>query len=187
MPNPPTTSAGTAGRRLKIVAAAIALAGLSCLPAQAQQSGSRPTVGAPTAPCTGVGLVWWAELLNDDLDAAAKFYTSVLGWTSKSADVRNLRLPPRTPADTYVVFSAEGSEAAGLMRKDHPNAVHATKGWVVYFQVRDLDRSLALARDGGGTILKQPFETGEGNRMALVQDPTGAVVGLVQPGKNEPC
>jgi hypothetical protein len=177
----------TAGRALAITAVVIGLACAASLPSQAQQSGPPPSAATASPTCSGVGLVWWAELLTDDVDAANKFYSSVLGWTSKSADVRNLRLPPRTPADRYVVFSAEGTEAAGLMRQDHSNAVHAAKGWVVYFQVRDLDHSLTLVRVAGGNVLKEPFETGEGNRMALIQDPTGAVVGLVQPGKNEPC
>ena len=50
----------------------------------------------------------------------------------------------------------------------------------LYVQVRDLQESLAAAERRGGTIVLQPFDPPDGPTLALIRDPEGNPVMLVQ-------
>jgi predicted enzyme related to lactoylglutathione lyase len=53
-----------------------------------------------------------------------------------------------------------------------------------YVTVESADRAAARARELGGTLLMEPFDVMEHGRMAVVQDPTGAVLALWQPNQH---
>ena len=48
--------------------------------------------------------------------------------------------------------------------------------------VEDADATAARAREAGGRIVVEPFESLDGGRMAIVADPAGAVLGVWRPG-----
>jgi predicted enzyme related to lactoylglutathione lyase len=52
--------------------------------------------------------------------------------------------------------------------------------WLSYVSVTDVDESVAKAKAEGATLLKEPFDVMTVGRMAVVQDPTGAVFALWQ-------
>ena len=54
--------------------------------------------------------------------------------------------------------------------------------WLVYFSVDDVSAAAAKAQEAGGTVHAQPFDVAQAGRMALVQDPTGAMFALWQAG-----
>ncbi|MBO0808356.1 MAG: VOC family protein, partial [Actinobacteria bacterium] len=56
---------------------------------------------------------------------------------------------------------------------DHPAVV-------LYVQVRDLGAALARARQLGGTVVAEPFDTPGGPTLAAISDPEGNLLGLVQ-------
>ena len=51
--------------------------------------------------------------------------------------------------------------------------------WAVYFNVADLDGSLAVVNRLGGKVLMEPMDI-EPGRFTTVMDPQGAVVTLMQ-------
>ncbi|MBV8952007.1 MAG: VOC family protein [Actinobacteria bacterium] len=52
--------------------------------------------------------------------------------------------------------------------------------WQSYVTVADADASAATAKKAGGTVLAEPFDVMDVGRMAVVADPTGAVIALWQ-------
>ena len=113
----------------------------------------------------------------DDVDEAIAFYTKQLGFevlTSASpafADVQrgNLRLLLSGPASSAGRPMADG-------RTPKPG------GWNrIHFIVDDIDAEVAHLRDTGATF-RNDIVTGPGGKQILLEDPSGNVVELFQPG-----
>lgn len=54
--------------------------------------------------------------------------------------------------------------------------------WTTYLSTDNVDGTLKSVTDAGGGVMMGPVDVMELGRMAIVTDPTGAVVGLWQPG-----
>jgi catechol 2,3-dioxygenase-like lactoylglutathione lyase family enzyme len=113
----------------------------------------------------------------DDVDESIAFYTKLLGFevlTSAApafADVKrgNLRLLLSGPASSAGRPMADG-------RKPGPG------GWNrIHFIVDDLDAEVAQLRDAGGTFRNEAI-VGPGGKQILLEDPSGNIVELFQPG-----
>lgn len=52
--------------------------------------------------------------------------------------------------------------------------------WDVYFAVDDCDASTETARAQGGTVLMGPDDVPGVGRVAVLQDPQGAIFGIVK-------
>ncbi len=124
-----------------------------------------------SAPPRLPGTVAWVDLSTPDPDAAAAFYTGLLGWQIDAED---------TPMGRYVIGLVDGQPAAGMMAPA-PEAADAPPAWNVYVSVADIDATWAQALDAGATALQPPMEVPGGDRIAALADPAGAVVGLMQP------
>ena len=57
--------------------------------------------------------------------------------------------------------------------------------WLSYVSVASADESAGKAKELGATLMKEPFDVFTVGRMAVVQDPTGAVFALWQPGTHK--
>ena len=107
----------------------------------------------------------WFELHTGAYDAAVSFYREVFGWdTHVMSDADEFR---------YTTFGTDEDALAGIMH-DPDEA----SGWNVYFEVTDVDASLAEVTELGGTIVEPAQDTPYG-RLARVKDPTGTAFRLV--------
>jgi catechol 2,3-dioxygenase-like lactoylglutathione lyase family enzyme len=113
----------------------------------------------------------------DDVDEALAFYTKFLGFEMTSnaapafADVKrgNLRL-----------LLAGPTSSAGRPMPD--GAKPGPGGWNrIHFIVDDIDAEVRRLRDAGATF-RNDIVTGPGGKQILLQDPSGNVVELFQPG-----
>ena len=116
------------------------------------------------------GRFCWAELSTSDGPGAKAFYTALFGWEA----VDN----PMGPDMVYTMLKLNG-ENAGALYQD--NSGKAPPHWGAYISVDDADASAARAKELGGTVLMGPMDVMEHGRMAVVQDPTGAVFCTWQP------
>lgn len=153
-------------------------------PAEEPMTSRQPTGGTG---CSGVGMIWWNELLTLEPEKLSDFYAGVVGWSTKVVDVEDQAQPPSSQANRYTIFLKGTQEVAGLMRSDNPSAIHNSPGWFIYFQVENLEAALAKAEATGGTILRQPTSISDGNRVALLKDPAGNVFGLVTTPNGPSC
>jgi predicted enzyme related to lactoylglutathione lyase len=68
---------------------------------------------------------------------------------------------------------------AGVCHARGPNADLPAQ-WIVYVGVPDLDHSLAQAAALGGSVVRPAQDMGAYGRFALVRDPAGAIMALVE-------
>jgi predicted enzyme related to lactoylglutathione lyase len=81
----------------------------------------------------------------------------------------------------YVILEREGREAAALCAQGEEQRQQGIPPhWLSYVSVKDADAASAKAKELGGRLLMGPFDVMEAGRMALLQDPAGAVFALWQ-------
>ena len=121
------------------------------------------------------GSFCWVELGTTDREAAKKFYSQLFGW---SADDR-----PMGPDMTYTMFRLGGQDAAGAyaLMKEQVSA-HVPPHWMLYVKVENVDASAAKAVKAGARQIVPPADIPNVGRFAVVQDPTGAAIGMYQLG-----
>jgi len=117
------------------------------------------------------GTVSWVELATTDQTAAVAFYRALFDW--------ELNEQPIGPTEVYSMFQLRGQEvgAAYTMREDE-RKMGVPPHWNLYVTVADVEESARRAQELGGTLLAPPFDVMDAGRMAVVQDPTGAIVQL---------
>jgi uncharacterized protein len=113
------------------------------------------------------GAVIWNELITTD-PSSAKFYEQVAGMTTSTMDMGQ---------GEYTLFHAGDQMVGGTIP---PQMSGVPNHWHVYFAVDDADATTAKITELGGTVLVPPFDTPVG-RMAVAQDPQGAVFSILQP------
>jgi predicted enzyme related to lactoylglutathione lyase len=123
------------------------------------------------------GSFWWVELATTDQNAAKTFYTSLFGWAVEDS--------PMGPDDFYSMFKLSGRNtgAAYTMRKEQ-RAQGVPPNWMLYIAVENADQSVSKAAQAGGTVHAPAFDVMDIGRMAVLQDPTGAVFSIWQPKKH---
>ena len=121
------------------------------------------------------GTFCWVELGTSDAAGAKEFYTKLFGWDY----VDN----PIGPDMVYTMLKRDGRDA-GALYKLMPEMVSqgVPPHWLSYVSVENADQSAAKVTELGGTVLKGPFDVSTVGRMAVIQDPTGAVFALWQAG-----
>jgi predicted enzyme related to lactoylglutathione lyase len=105
----------------------------------------------------------WYELLTTDADAAAKFYSDVVGWTTSDFD--------GAPGDYTIFNAAPDDPVGGVMTNPMPTG--AT--WLGYVGVDDVDASVAKIESLGGKVHLPPTTMEGVGRMAMVEDPQGVM------------
>jgi hypothetical protein len=120
------------------------------------------------------GTFSWADLGTTDAAAAKQFYTRLFGWQAHDM--------PAGPEGVYVMLTLHDKEVAALyeMGAEH-RPPDMPPHWNSYISVDDLDATTEKVASLGGTVLAPPMDVMEAGRMAMVQDPTGAVFALWQP------
>jgi predicted enzyme related to lactoylglutathione lyase len=118
------------------------------------------------------GTFCWADLGSPAAAAAKRFYTSLFGWTAEDR--------PMGPDAAYTMLNLEGRAVAALYQQD-PAQPGAPPHWLSYISVGHVNDVARRAKELGGTVLLDPFDVLDVGRMAMVQDPTGAVVALWEP------
>jgi hypothetical protein len=115
----------------------------------------------------GPGALSWNELHAPDLDAAESFYGELFGWTTERF--------PSDEIDYRIIKNAEGHTNGGMSASLLPGT---PPHWLVYFGAEDADAAVARTGELGGSALMEPTDLAEGLRIAVVQDPQGAVFAL---------
>lgn len=120
------------------------------------------------------GLFGWVDLVTTDVAAAKAFYGGLFGWTTED------RPTPMGPA--YTMCSLDGKIVAGIGPQP-PGMAEAgmPSMWNSYVLVGDLDAVCAAVPGAGGAVVMPAMDIMTEGRMAMVADPSGAVVGLWQP------
>lgn len=133
---------------------------------------ARSRIGDPddstTAP--GPGRVVWTELLANDPDAASRFYAKVIGYMPHTIERHG---------GPYTLLSYGGMDRAGIFRNPSEQAAPT---WLTSFGVEDPVAAAARVEALGGKVILPPSPQLRDGTMALIEDPTGALLILRKTG-----
>jgi predicted enzyme related to lactoylglutathione lyase len=104
----------------------------------------------------------WDQLNTTDLDAAAAFYQTVVGWTKTST------------GPEMGVFNYSDKAEASLMVV--PQGVHPH--WLTYIAVDNLAEATQKAEKLGAKVMMANESAGEWGNFSVIQDPVGAFIAL---------
>ncbi len=139
----------------------IMVTALACLPLLVVSTSE----GAGDSPAPGTFL--GSDLLTEDVEKAASFYSELFGW-----DVKKVK-------DGGYSAHHEGRLIASFSQIDEPGASF----WMVGVAVPDVARAVRTAARLG-TRVHEPVTTVEGyGRFAVISDPQGATIMLIEPGE----
>jgi len=120
------------------------------------------------------GTFLWDELVTSDVDGAKSFYTEVIDWTPRDMDMGD--------KGTYTIFQRAGEvDVAGCMAA--PEGMQAPPHWLPYLATDDVDATVAKAKELGATVFLEGEDIPNIGRIAVLQDPVGAVFGLFKPSE----
>jgi len=123
------------------------------------------------------GSFCWPELATTDPAGAKKFYSGVFGWTANDR--------PAGPDMMYTMLQLEGRDAGALYEMEKSQKEQGIPPhWNTYVSVESADEAAKKAKELGATAIAYPFDVMDVGRMAILQDPTGAVFCVWQAKKS---
>jgi predicted enzyme related to lactoylglutathione lyase len=124
------------------------------------------------------GAFCWIELATTDQNGAKAFYSSLFNW--EAADM------PMGPGEVYTIFNVQGSAAAAAYTmREEQRSQGIPPHWLPYIATASADNTANKASLLGGNVLAQPFDVFDLGRMAVLQDPAGAVFAAWEAKKNQ--
>src|SRR4029077_6793657 len=123
------------------------------------------------------GTFSWPELATTDQKAGVAFYRALFGW--------DLNDQPMGPTETYSMFQMRGREvgAACTLRPEEKQG-GVPPHWNSYITVANVEETVKKAQQLGAKVFAPPFDVMDAGRMAVLQDPTGAVFQVWQANKS---
>jgi predicted enzyme related to lactoylglutathione lyase len=122
------------------------------------------------------GVPCWVDTWQPDADAAKTFYTQLFGWEAEDT-------MPDGVEGTHYMCSLRGRDVAAIASR--PEGAPPVTAWTTYVWVDDVDATVAKALAAGGSVLKDPFDSLDGGRIAVIADPAGAALGIWSPGTHK--
>jgi len=120
----------------------------------------------------------WIDLQTNDQDAAKKFYGELFGWSYDDNPI------DETGDVVYSMAMLKGHQVGAIAPLGDQADAGVPPHWNSYVSVADVDATAAKVAPAGGTVVAPPFDVMDAGRMAVVQDPTGAVILLWQAKQN---
>ncbi|NJN22653.1 MAG: VOC family protein [Leptolyngbya sp. RL_3_1] len=119
------------------------------------------------------GVFSWVDLVTTDPEAAKTFYSQLFDWRFEDIPVPDS--PPYCMA-----FKGDRRVSALFAMPESMQSQHIPSHWQSYINVTDLAATVELCKSHGGEVLEAAFDVMGAGQMAVVKDPTGAVVNLWQ-------
>ena len=110
------------------------------------------------------GTLLWNQCQTPDPARAAEFYQAVFGY-----EIDEIDLGGEQP---FRVLQVAGRGIGGVRE---PASEGVPPHWSATFAVADVDETVSRARELGGTVLMEPLDLPDIGRLAVLQDPAGAV------------
>jgi predicted enzyme related to lactoylglutathione lyase len=115
----------------------------------------------------------WVDLQTTDQNAAKQFYGELFGWSYSDQPVDDA-------GTVYSMATLRGHDVGAISPLGDQAAQGVPPHWNSYVSVDDLDATVAKVAPAGGTVIAPPFDIFDAGRMAVIQDPTGAIFELWQ-------
>ena len=120
---------------------------------------------------TPKGKFGWFELMTSDTKAAGRFYSDVVGWTTKDVSGGGME---------YTTFNLGEAGMAGMLHLPEHT------GWIGYIAVDDVDAHIEKIVEAGGKLWKPATDVPGVLRFAVMSDPQGAGIVVFTPNPAMP-
>ncbi len=110
------------------------------------------------------------EIIAKDQEKAKAFYSAVFGW----------RYQAGASGFAYVHFPAHAQPLLGGIGQAQNDVPGFAPGCNFYLLVDDLDATIDKAVHAGGQRFVEPTPV-DGHRFAMIRDPEGNAIGLIEP------
>src|SRR5262249_14912652 len=110
---------------------------------------------------------------SSDTARSREFYRELFGWSAEE---------PAEEFGGYFGFTKDGAKIAGCMASQRPEMPDV---WSTYLAVEDAKATVDAAVSHGGQVHVAAMDVADLGTMAVIGDPTGAVIGLWQPGLHQ--
>jgi predicted enzyme related to lactoylglutathione lyase len=149
---------------LLLSAHAACVAGNPPLPPLTTESGS------PRLP----GKFVWADLVTDDVPAAQRFYSGLLGWTFRTTG-------------GYSLAYSDDRPLAGMFQRERPkDKPDAKPRWFGYISVPSVAAAQRAVIEHGGKVVSAPAKFPKRGEQAVFTDPEGALFGVIKSSAGDP-
>ena len=120
------------------------------------------------------GKFYWNELMTHDAERAKRFYADTLGWSFDGMPMGDAM---------YWIAKAGDESAGGIFEMTGPEFANTPEHWMAYLAVDDVDKRVDKATKAGATVVRAPFDISGVGRIAILRQPTGAVIGWMTPAR----
>jgi predicted enzyme related to lactoylglutathione lyase len=134
--------------------------------------------GLTLGPETLTGKFVWHDLITDDVESAKTFYHGLFGWDFEQT--------VRPGGGDYVLVRSGSHLVGGIVNVEDPGDGGDYTRWLGYMSVEDVDEAVKMTVDAGGTRIIAARDVGNIGRAAAIQDPQGALLGLVHSHHGDP-
>ena len=121
---------------------------------------------------TPKGKFGWYELMTSDVKAAGKFYSDVVGWTTKEVSAGD--------GPQYTTFNLGDVGIAGMIN------IPGHTSWIGYISVDDVDAHIEKIVEAGGKLWRPAADVPGMLRFAVMADPQGAAIVVFTPNPAMP-
>jgi uncharacterized protein len=117
----------------------------------------------------------WNELMTRDVEKAKSFYTKTIGWKFEGMPM---------PSGNYWIAMVDGKPAGGMFPMNGPEFKGVPEHWMSYLAVDDVDARVKKAVAAGAKVMREPFDVPQVGRIAILQEPGGAMIGWMTPANS---
>jgi uncharacterized protein len=118
---------------------------------------------------------WWHELNTWHPEDALAFYGQTLGWVFEP-----MQLSDGTP---YWTARKWGLPVGGILGLDEDRHGDIPSHWMTYMSVDGMDGAIEETLKAGGSVARAAIPVPGIGLLAVVSDPAGALIGLMEPDK----
>ena len=128
-----------------------------------------------------IGTFCWFECASTDAATVKPFYTGLFDWNAEDVPMSG------DMGGHYTMFRVGDADMAGLYELSGPRFEGVPCHWATYVKVESADETAERAVSLGGKLAAPPMDVPDVGRIAFLQDPTGANIGVFQPGGHPGC
>lgn len=119
----------------------------------------------------------WYELMSPDPAGSIPFYRAVFGWEIAP---QGATMP--TGSEYRMIVRSDGGNIGGaLTLTPGMREMGMAPAWFTYFHAGDIDAAAAKVKELGGAVHMGPMDMGGAGRIAMANDPYGAMFYLIKP------
>ena len=141
-----------------------------------------PSVTDEPTNSTIEGKIIWHDLLSDTPVESKTFYNELFGWRFEDVALKTGLFQ----SINYTIIRHNGKLIGGMIDQTRLETKEDISQWVVLLSVKDIDAAVTSFTAQGGTVFAPPTDLADRGEIAIVADPQGALLGLLQTKDGDP-